>query len=184
MPRPLNKIAADVAELLRVDDDQSLAAIEGALGRVQRAYQDGGDVLKAAELRADIAEERSRLQRLQEKWHLRAVQICLHEADQWLAVLANVTGPDPRYHWFDDYCTILARSMILQSRHKRLGYRHRQLAGYLYEAGTGIPDHLLETACRRVTSKKVFEHLPHISTGDSKKRPKAHRRIRSKKTRL
>jgi hypothetical protein len=163
MPQSLNEIAVAIVELLGVDDDKAaIAEIERQLSAVRRAYQDGGDVKKAAQLRADIAAERRRLQKLKNKWcRIAAAETVFGEADQWLAVLSNVHGP-ARYRWFDDVCAIMARSMILHSPDTRLGDRLRELAGYLYEAATDIPSRDLETACRRVTQKAklvlVFEH--------------------------
>jgi hypothetical protein len=153
MPRSLDQIAADVAKLLSGDDDK--AVIVERLEAVQRAYQGTRDIGKAKQLRADIAAERERLVQLKDKWrYIAAVGIVCDRTDYELATLAKVSGPDPHYPVFDDVCAILARSMILQSPNKRLGKRHRKLAGYLYEAATGAPGHPLERVCRRATSKK------------------------------
>ena len=43
--------------------------------------------------------------------------------------------------------------MILHSPDTRLGERLRYVAGYIYEAATGIPEEDLERACRAVTKK-------------------------------
>jgi hypothetical protein len=66
-------------------------------------------------------------------------------------------GPDVRFRWFDYCCAHVAYNVIAQSRNPRMGDRLRTLAGYLYEAATGEPDHNLETACRRVTAEKRRE---------------------------
>jgi hypothetical protein len=98
---------------------------------------------------------RDRVQQLKNKWrHTAAVEIVCKRADDELATLAKVTGPSPHYPVFDDACAKLARSMILQSPNKRLGKRHRKLAGYLFEAATGEPDQPLERACRRASQNK------------------------------
>jgi hypothetical protein len=135
--------------------DKIIAGIVKQLAAVRRAYQGGDDVVKADQLKADIEAERRRLQRLKDKWRrIAAVEIVCDRADYELATLAKVSGPDPRYQWFDDVCAIMARGMILQSPDTRLGARLRELAGYLYEAATDIPDRDLETACRRATPPK------------------------------
>jgi hypothetical protein len=168
MPRSDNEIAIDVAVLLNGKDainDQIVAAIVQQLAAVRRAYQGGGAVVKADQLKADIADERRRLQRLKDKWsRIAAVEIVCDRADDELKTLAKVSGPDPRYRWFDDVCAIMACDMILQSSDKGLGERLRELAGYLYEAATGEPGHRLETACRRATPRPgcwVFERDEH-----------------------
>jgi hypothetical protein len=170
MPRPLDEIAGDIAGLLGDRGDKgAIAEITQKLDAVRRIYLGGGDLPKAGELKADITAERLSLQKLKKKWHrISGVVTCLNEADQWLAVLSKVNGPDPHYRWFDDVCAILAHDM-LRSRKKRLGERLRELAGYLYEAATGIPDRMLETACRRVTQRKTKETgLPSVFERDER----------------
>jgi len=79
MPRSDNEIAINVAVLLNGKDainDQIVAAIVQQLAAVRRAYQGGGAVVKADQLKADIADERRRLQRLKDKWsRIAAVEI-------------------------------------------------------------------------------------------------------------
>jgi hypothetical protein len=154
MPRPLREIADDIADLLTqgIDvDNNTIDAIEQQLCTVRKIYGAGAGVTKADAIRADIATERRRLQRLKQKWSgNHGVVVCLEQADQWLAVLSTIRGPDPRFRWFGEICAIMAHSMLLRSHHKRLGERLRILAGYLYEAATGIPNQSLETACRRI----------------------------------
>jgi hypothetical protein len=160
--RPVNKIAADVIELLRgdVDDKKTLVGIVRQLEAVRHIYQNG--MPKAGAIREDAAKERRRLQRLGRKWlRISLVAACYSRADQWLSVLENTHGPSSRYRWFDDVCAIMAQDMILRSRDQTLGDRLRTLAGYLYEAATGIPDRKLETACRRVGKAP----LPGLRTG-------------------
>jgi hypothetical protein len=154
MPRSLDEIAVDVADLLKLDsDDEALAQIVQQLIAVRGLYRfSDNDVVKAGQLSADIAVERARLAQLKDKWpRIAAVAIVCDRADYELATLAEVSGPDPRYRWFDDVCAIMARSMILQSPNKRLGKRHRKLAGYLYEAATGEPNRSFDMACRRIS---------------------------------
>jgi hypothetical protein len=173
MQRPLNEIAGDVAELLKLgDDDKTIAEIERQLDAVEGAYRwGGGDVVKADKLKADIAAERQRLQELKDKWcNIAAVQIVCSQADYVLATLAEVNGPDPRYRWLGDVCAIMAYSMIQHSPEKRLGWRHRILAGYLYEAATGIPNRTLETACRRVArTRRKQKDLPLVFERDKRR---------------
>jgi hypothetical protein len=159
MPRTLDQIAVDVADLLKVGDDDKaandkiIAGIVQQLEAVRRAHHFGGDVVKSNQLRADIAAHREGLQQLKDKWrHTAAVEIVADQADYILATLAEVSGPDPHYRWFDDVCAIMAHSMIKQrwpDARRGPGWQLRTLAGFLYEAATGIPNRELETACRR-----------------------------------
>jgi hypothetical protein len=153
MPRSLDQIAVDVAKLLKRGND--IDGIVKQLEAVRRAYQSCRDVGKAKQLSADIAAERRNLQQLKDKWRgfAFAVGKVFDEADRWLAMLADIHGPDPRRRLANDVCAQLAKSMILQSPNPHLGKRLRKLAGYLHEAATGKPGQSLETACRRVTSK-------------------------------
>jgi hypothetical protein len=83
--------------------------------------------------------------------------VALYDKAAFVLDKEKIQGPDVRFRWLDDYCARVAYEVIAHSRNRRMGDRLRTLAGYLYEAATGIPNRRLDTACRRVTAEKERE---------------------------
>ena len=158
MPRSLDEIAEDVADF-GLTIARARILLSGVVSLHRRLQHHRPPNVKA--IRAAVEKDREWLRkrgnkRAREFPTMPSLAPLYDEAARVLD-LKTTRGPDVRFRWLDDYCARGAYEVIDQSRDRRMGDRLRTLAGYLYEAATGIPDQRLDTACRRITAEKRRE---------------------------
>jgi hypothetical protein len=158
MPRSLDEIAEDVAGF-GLTIARARILLSGVISLHRRLQHHRPPNVKA--VKAALEEDRRWLQKRGKRRAREFPEVpalaALYDAAGCVLDRDKIGGPDVRFRWLDDYCARGAYEVIDHSRDRRMGDRLRTLAGYLYEAATGIPDQRLDTACRRITAEKRRE---------------------------
>jgi hypothetical protein len=152
------EIAADIVEVLRVDDSD-IERMAGVLRTMKPALLELRHLKKLSAYKADVERERRRLEKLRAKylWIGPGFSRPLDEAVTILARLRQLRGP--RAAQSNPYiapCLYMAAEMIRRhSRDKRLDKeRLGMVAGYIYEAATGIRGKTFRRACQEFVAEK------------------------------
>jgi hypothetical protein len=151
------EIAADIVEVLRADDSD-IERIAGALRTTKPALLELRHWKRLSTFKEDVEKERRRLDGLRKKyfWIGPAGLRLLDEATLNLSLLQRVSGSKPQANPYIAPCVYAAAALIRQySRDKCLDYeRLGKVAGYLYEAVTGVRGKMFRRACQEVIAEK------------------------------